>query len=583
MAGSNEIRIDVVATDQASQTLDDVTEKVENLEDAKAKVAVEADTGSAESDIESVADEAAQLDATDVDVNVQTSGDTSGIGTAAADVDHLASSATSAQGGLSGFGQKLDSAAGFAGALAQPIAESSDAAGTAVGVFGGLGATVQTLGPQMGIAADDAATLGTALGIAGVAAGAAATAWGLYAKKQAEASEETARIAEALGHVNESLKEGDLTQAAEQFTEAIPDIGDRAEQFGLTIDQLTDGLRGNQQALLEQVIANENAGTAANGAGVDMAFLLSQYNQSAAAAAGVASDNQQVADSFANTAAGIAAEQLALQNLQTARMAIADSRIALEDANRAFTESITASTTAQDAYNTAVAQYGPNSAEAAAASQTYQTAILSERDAAISAAEAELQRQEDLAAGAGITLSAEAKVSALNKSLVASAQTATPAARAEIIRYIADINGISEKRATDILANADTATAERELNDAARDRTSTIVAKVVGSLDKAALAAAAGVPLSAGRNTGIPPSLVTQPGAGLMARGAAVAGGESWLGPLSGASAVPIMVSNTYKIDVRVPANAHPSEVGRAIVNDIRAFERSAGNGWRRS
>jgi hypothetical protein len=38
---------------------------------------------------------------------------------------------------------------------------------------------------------------------------------------------------------------------------------------------------------------------------------------------------------------------------------------------------------------------------------------------------------------------------------------------------------------------------------------------------------------------------------------------------------------NTYQITVNVPVGANPAEVGRALVDNIRAYERAAGTSWR--
>lgn len=50
--------------------------------------------------------------------------------------------------------------------------------------------------------------------------------------------------------------------------------------------------------------------------------------------------------------------------------------------------------------------------------------------------------------------------------------------------------------------------------------------------------------------------------------------------PLSGANA-PRMGGGTYNISVNVAPGANPADAGRAIVDAIRAFERSSGSGWR--
>ena len=43
-----------------------------------------------------------------------------------------------------------------------------------------------------------------------------------------------------------------------------------------------------------------------------------------------------------------------------------------------------------------------------------------------------------------------------------------------------------------------------------------------------------------------------------------------------------VIVQNSYRISVDIAPNHNPAEVGRAIVDDIRAFESTAGRGWRR-
>lgn len=175
----------------------------------------------------------------------------------------------------------------------------------------------------------------------------------------------------------------------------------------------------------------------------------------------------------------------AIDEMMDASISAADSQLALLTAAQKFGEATAAS-------NAAMKEHGENSAEAA-------EAYANERDAAIDLAKANVRLAQDQATAAGSTLSATDRIAALNASLIDSARTATPAAKAAIVSYITSVNQIPPEKATEIQALIDQGKYDEALamlNDATQDRTATMNPEV----NSAALGAAAGAIDNAARS-----------------------------------------------------------------------------------
>lgn len=132
-------------------------------------------------------------------------------------------------------------------------------------------------------------------------------------------------------------------------------------------------------------------------------------------------------------------------------------------------DAMTNSADDQIAYNDALDDFNAKAADAEASTDDV-------RDAAISAAKAHAELYTSLTEASGATATSTGKLDALNSSLLQSARTATPEAQREIIKYIAAVNGISEEKATEIVANADTDQAAADLAAVSANRATTVQA-----------------------------------------------------------------------------------------------------------
>ena len=100
------------------------------------------------------------------------------------------------------------------------------------------------------------------------------------------------------------------------------------------------------------------------------------------------------------------------------------------------------------------------------------------RDSAIGASKAHAALYESMVTSAGgVGHRRRPSSTAQNATLLETARTATGPAKQGIIEYIATLNGISAQKATEIVANANTAQAEQDLKDVSRNRALTVTAE----------------------------------------------------------------------------------------------------------
>lgn len=298
---------------------------------------------------------------------------------------------------------------------------------------------------------------------------------------------------------------------------------------------------------------------------------------------------EDVAETVANVAEKLRDQADALnEDIDQMRNA-ADATIAVEDAQRNFADAARESTLIQ--------------LDATRSTEDKEAAVRAERDAMLDAANAAVAKAGADAQATGVTQTATGKVDTFNDSLLANAHFATPAARNAIADYIIEANGVPPSKSTDIRAaiargdfdtaasllaglsaartaavraDADTAAAERELNNTARPRTSVINVQYNAPLGVIGQARAKGGPVRKGMpymvgEEGPEPFIPDQNGT-IVPTGAALNAGGTPLG-IGGGGAAPVVLNATFNM----PVGTNPVESGRQVGNVLTAWLRTGG------
>jgi hypothetical protein len=609
-----QIRIDVTATDDASPALEDVADRLDALEGRDTTVDVAADTGAAAAGLEQVDAAAADLEGRDTALVV--TADATAAAAALEDTDAAAreladrdveivleAKVKNLKGQLAGAEADLDrlrrtadrteesvrdvgDSGGIAGNsmadLAGPLGDAEGAASTAAGVFDGLSDIVSGLGPSLGLSAAASTQLATGLGIAGFAVAGIAAAYTKFTGDQKKAREEAERTAAAQRDINAALQEGDAAAAATEFLDLYPGMEEAANKAGLSIGAATRYITGQTDSLgpLEAKARALKDTNDATRAGYEQMFgpmqaLRAEYVASQGGAEALTSAEQQVKDALFGSADGAEAARQAQMDLIDARMEAADAGIHARDSEARYMEAVAATTAAQRALDTAIAEHGPTSEEATAATHALGRATLAERDAAVESSKAQAALAEETALAGGKSFDSAQRIGVLNRSLIESARTATPAARREIIRYIAEVNNISEEKATKIVASATgTEQAANEIAEVAgRDYTAEVSVVPDFGIWTRRMAGLGGRP---GMPFGLPPA--GNPGGevtGAVAVPATTAAGAPVLSPRAVRAPAPALVVN---VDARGALD--PYTVGRRVEEALTSW-RGIASGWR--
>jgi hypothetical protein len=462
------IEVEITATDNASETIDEIAAKADELEGRDLEVQVGADTAEAESglgDVEQAA-EGLEGEAVEIDVTADTSAAVSGLG----DVE---AGAGRAGGAIDRMGKGAGSVSTVADQLhvmGGSIGDVADGAGLAADGFRTGSAAAGTLAEKMGASSAAAGPLA-----AGIGAGVAVIALGVQKwqewKKEQEAAAKLGRdLGKDLLEGQKAMAQGDANGVVDAANDAYERLRDTLEGTGANAADAWKFLNNpDDKAALDEL------GESADLNAMQMINLANRRVEAREEA-----DNQRTAEDELRQAledqrAGLDTTIEGLGLLNEARINAANASIAQGDAERGFVEAVAASRTAQAELDAAIAEHGPASAEAAAATENLGRAVVAERDAAISSAEGTARLAAERARATGATWDSTDAVHAMNGSLLQSAQVATPAARGEIERYIAEVNGIPPEKATLVTAAvAGVSAAEGALAQLARDRTATI-------------------------------------------------------------------------------------------------------------
>lgn len=286
MARNEKIQIDIVAKDEASEVVDDLAKKVDDLESDDVEVDVDADVAAAVAAFDEVKfaadvakDAAEKLDAMKVDIEVEVDAKTDDLDTIKTKADNVEGSGRAASTAIGGLGNTVSELPGI----------------------GGLGAMAESMGQlaegalEGEISVGELAATAGGLAVVGLAAKAItghmekmAAAKAFNADQVKEWSNALREGETLLGAINEELQTTGKLEF-QGFTDVV-DVVPLLAKAGLTIDDWTAAVEGNEQA--QKDLLTVMRGSIGDGeAMVDVMFALgnatNNYNEAEIARANV--------------------------------------------------------------------------------------------------------------------------------------------------------------------------------------------------------------------------------------------------------------------------------------------------------
>jgi hypothetical protein len=295
VAKDEQVRIDLVAEDHASKTIEDVADEVADLERADAEVTITAEDD-ASSKIADVADDARALSAVDAELVLRARVDAAKGELAAlrADLQQTGERAedTARQldrvGGDPGGGIKTRGNA--VADLTGPLGDASGAASNFAGVFDGLGDVAEDVATKLGASSALAGQVAGAVGGLGIVVAAGAAVWSLFSASQKKAREEAEKLVKTQDDLYAAIKKNDAAAATKAFHDLFADAERAAKEAGIPVQEYTDFILGlsdemptakaRQDELTAAFLAS---GPAAKGAGADAALAAADYREHVAA------------------------------------------------------------------------------------------------------------------------------------------------------------------------------------------------------------------------------------------------------------------------------------------------------------
>ena len=245
-----QIRIDIVAEDDASKVIDDVAEDAENLEKLTPEVTVTADTDQAERGIKDVSEDADALARKDAEILLRAKIDDAkaALKSIRDDLDQTGDRARDTAQDLDkiGGGGDLKTRGNAIADLTGPLGDASGAASDFAGVFDGIGDIAEDVAGKVGL---NAAVMSTAIGGIGIAVAAGAAAWTLFRQNQEKAKARQKELVEGQREINDALKDADIEAAARKFEELYKGPLNAAESLGVTTRQMTEYITGQSDAV----------------------------------------------------------------------------------------------------------------------------------------------------------------------------------------------------------------------------------------------------------------------------------------------------------------------------------------------
>jgi len=265
---AEQVRIDLVADDKASKTIDHVADAVEDLEHADPAVTISADDN-ASTALADVADAAAELGKTDPTVTIGVDDNASGtIADVRADAAELAARDTeivlqarvdAAKADLAALRSELEQTGDKAQETARQLDKvdsggGSNLRGNAIadltGPLGdasdGISDNAEGGATKVGISASAMTSAITGIGV-GVAA--AAALWTLYKQRQEEARQKQEQLNKAQRDFNKAVREGKLDEAAQVLLDQYGELYDKAKLAGVGAQEFTRFLTAQSDEL----------------------------------------------------------------------------------------------------------------------------------------------------------------------------------------------------------------------------------------------------------------------------------------------------------------------------------------------
>lgn len=252
---TEQVRIDLVAKDDASKVIDKVADKAEDLEKLSPEIEITADGDAAAAGIREVADAAEALSKRDAEIVLRARIDAAkgDLKALRDDLDQTSDQARRTDADLQKVGGGdtggLKTRGNAIADLTGPLGEASGAASDFAGVFDGLGDIVEDAAGKMGASAAQAAQISGAVGGIGIAVAGAAALWSLYTSRQEAARKKQEELIAGQRNLNEALREGNIAQSAKLITETYADAYTAAKKFGASAQDVTNFLIDQSQTL----------------------------------------------------------------------------------------------------------------------------------------------------------------------------------------------------------------------------------------------------------------------------------------------------------------------------------------------
>lgn len=243
MATSEQVNLDLTATDKASKVVDSVGDKVEELEKHPAEVEVTADTGKAVRSLDDLTGEAKRLAQQDWILNFK------------ADIAQAKDDAAKLEGQLKQTGEAGETAgdkvSSIGGAnkvnavrdLTGPLGDVSSQVGDLGESFSAAGELIEE---KMGLAAG---SLTNFLGPLGLAAGAVFAFWTMYKKRAEEARKATLETAASITELGATAA---AAKKVEDMLKTDPDLVTHVQELGLSYQDLIDLVSGKAVPAFDQ-------------------------------------------------------------------------------------------------------------------------------------------------------------------------------------------------------------------------------------------------------------------------------------------------------------------------------------------
>ena len=242
-----QVRIDLQATDHASDKIRDVADEAKDLEQLEPEVEVTADVDKAERQLEDLGDEVKELTRRENEIVLQARVDNlrAALREAQGDLEKTQGKAKETRQAVDDIGQAHPRVGGnIAADITGPLGEASGAASDLGGVFDGLGDLTEAAFSRMGNAALGAG-VASAMGGIGLAVAGAAAAWSYFSGKAKKAAEDQKRFNENYKDFQEALDQGEIDDAADSFIELHDAALKAGEALGLSTDEVVAYIEGS--------------------------------------------------------------------------------------------------------------------------------------------------------------------------------------------------------------------------------------------------------------------------------------------------------------------------------------------------